>query len=125
KAEDGMIDPIKYANLQETSTDDYSQRTEYNVRDSDGTLIMIIGNEDIMDNGTKLTVNMTKKYQKPMCIISLNEEHQNINEMKILEWLMINKIQILNIAGLREQTIPGIYQQTQSFLRNLLPKTFN
>jgi len=61
KAEDGIIDPIKYANLEETSTDQYPQRTEFNVRDSAGTLIIIIGNEDTMDRGTKLTVNMTKK----------------------------------------------------------------
>jgi hypothetical protein len=82
KAEDGIIDAIKYANLEETSTDQYPQRTEFNVRDSDGTLIIIIENEDTMGRGTKLTVNMTKKHQKSLIIVNLNEEDKDINEIK-------------------------------------------
>ena len=42
-AEDGPIDP-KYE-LTETPTAEYAQRTEWNVRDSDGTVIFSIGSE--------------------------------------------------------------------------------
>jgi predicted Rossmann-fold nucleotide-binding protein len=123
KAEDGIIDPIKYVNLEETSTDHYPQRTEFNVRDSDGTLIIMNGNEDAMGRGTKLTVNMTKKHQKSLFIVNLGEEDKNLNEIKVMEWLMANQIEILNIAGPREQTTPGIYKQAETFLRSLLQKT--
>ncbi|CAF1177340.1 unnamed protein product [Rotaria sordida] len=122
KAEDGIIDPIKYANLEETSTDHYPQRTEFNVRDSDGTLIIVVGGEDAMDRGSKLTVDMTKKYEKPLFTVNLNEEDNSANETKVIEWLSTNKIEILNIAGPREETLPGIYKKAEIFLRNLLPK---
>jgi hypothetical protein len=122
KAEDGIIDPIRYANLKETSTDDYPQRTEFNVRDSDGTLIIIAGSQETMGRGSKLTVRMTKKYEKPLLIVKLNEEDMNVNEIKVIEWLSTNKIEILNIAGPREETTPGIYKQAERFLRILLQK---
>jgi hypothetical protein len=122
KAEDGIIDPIKYSNLQETSTDHYSQRTEFNVRDSDGTLIIINGDEETMGRGSKLTMNMTKKYKKPLFIPNLKENNENLNEIKIIQWISMNNIQILNIAGPREETTPGIYQLTQIFLKNFLKK---
>jgi hypothetical protein len=122
KAEDGIIDPIKYSNLEETSTDHYPQRTEFNVRDSDGTLVIIAGDESAMGAGSKLTINMAKKYKKPLFILNLNEKNENLNEIKVIEWISTNKIQILNIAGPREETTPGIYQLTQRFLTNLLQK---
>lgn len=122
KAEDGIIDPIKYANLEETSSDNYPQRTEFNVRDSDGTLIIINGEQMNMSRGSKLTVRMTKKYNKPLFIINLNENNDNLNEIKIIEWILMNNIQILNIAGPREETTPGIYNLSQQFLRSLLKK---
>jgi hypothetical protein len=40
KAEDGTIDPR--CNLQETPSGDYIQRTEWNARDSDGTVVFSI-----------------------------------------------------------------------------------
>lgn len=122
KAEDGIIDPIKYSNLQETSTDRYQQRTEFNVRDSDGTLIIINGDEETMGRGSKLTMNMTKKYKKPLFIPNLKENNENLNEIKIIQWISMNNIQTLNIAGPREETTPGIYQLTQIFLTNFLKK---
>ncbi|CAF0856534.1 unnamed protein product [Rotaria sp. Silwood1] len=122
KAEDGMIDSIKYANLKETSTDQYSQRTEFNVRDSNGTLIIGDGGEDALDRGSKLTIDMTKKYKKPLFMVNLNEEDNSVNETKIIEWLLTNKIEILNIAGPREETMPGIYKRAESVLRSLLQK---
>jgi hypothetical protein len=123
KAEDGIIDPIKYANLTETSSDNYPQRTEFNVRDSDGTLIIIGGDENaIMGRGTKLTVKMTKKYEKPLFIVYLNREDKNVNETEVIQWISTNKIEILNIAGPREETTPGIYIQAEKFLRSLLQK---
>ncbi|CAF1517121.1 unnamed protein product [Adineta steineri] len=122
RAEDGIIDSIKYANLQETSTDHYPQRTEFNVRDSDGTLIILLDSENTMGRGTKLTVNIAKKRGKPLLIVCLNEEDNSINQAKVIEWLSTNKIEILNVAGPRESTTPGVYKQAEPFLKTLLEK---
>ncbi|CAF1493067.1 unnamed protein product, partial [Adineta steineri] len=122
RAEDGIIDSIKYANLPETSTDHYPQRTEFNVRDSDGTLIILLDSENTMGRGTKLTVNIAKKRGKPLLIVCLNEEDNSINQAKVIEWLSTNKIEILNVAGPRESTTPGVYKQAEPFLKTLLGK---
>ena len=123
RAEDGIIDPVKYANLKETSTDRYPQRTEMNVRHSDGTLIIMNGSKDEMGNGTKLTIRMAEKHRKPLFIVNLSEKEENIqHESQVIEWLNANKIEILNIAGPREQTTKGIYKQAEEFLRSLLQK---
>jgi predicted Rossmann-fold nucleotide-binding protein len=52
KSEDGTI-PEKYP-LVETLNDNYSERTERNVKTADGTLILIAGNPD---RGTQLTID--------------------------------------------------------------------
>jgi hypothetical protein len=75
-----------------------------------------------MGRGSKLTMNMTKKYKKPLFIPNLKENNENLNEIKIIQWISMNNIQILNIAGPREETTPGIYQLTQIFLKNFLKK---
>src|SRR5688572_16678238 len=65
KAEDGVIDP-KYP-LQETSTDDYPQRTEKNVQDSDATLILTRGKPD---GGTALTRSLAREHKKPCKVVN-------------------------------------------------------
>src|SRR5437867_4357828 len=60
RAEDGRIDE-RYP-LQETPWDGYPQRTEWNVRDSDGTLILTCGEPD---RGTALTIELVQRKKKP------------------------------------------------------------
>src|SRR5229473_8136967 len=61
-AEDGRID-IRYQ-LQEAPSSGYPQRTEWNVRDSDGTVIFSIA--PVLTGGSKQTVNLAMKHQKPL-----------------------------------------------------------
>ncbi|UJR32490.1 hypothetical protein I4U23_019952 [Adineta vaga] len=119
-AEDGTIDPVKYANLAETSTNRYPQRTEMNVRDSDGTLIIFRGNENTMSAGTKLTTRMAEKHHKPLFIVNLDEKNESSKENQVCEWIIANKIEILNVAGPREETTPGIYKHAEGFFRKVL-----
>ena len=62
-----------------------SERTELNVRDSDGTLILSLMDNDL---GTQWTVESAKKYNKSYLILSLNSE--NIDNQFIGYLLCIN-----------------------------------
>src|SRR4051794_11040714 len=69
KAEDGVI-PDCYP-LTETSSGDYSQRTRWNIRDSDGTLILTQGEPT---GGTLLTVQVCRSTAKPYLVVDLDDD---------------------------------------------------
>lgn len=112
KAEDGTI-PAKYQ-LEETPSADYRQRTEWNVRDSDGTLILTVGP---VSGGTALTAEFAKKHDRPCLVIDLATEPAIET---IRQWIEQNRIRILNVAGPRESRQPGIYDRAAAVLRRLL-----
>lgn len=112
KAEDGTIPDI-YP-LTETPGPEYDQRTEWNVRDSDGTLLIIWGT---IVGGSLLTKNCCQHYNKPFLIVDLNEK---MNFDIVVEWLISNKIHILNVAGPRESHCEGIYKEAKLFVSELL-----
>lgn len=107
KAEDGVI--IKRYPLQETPSSGYTQRTEWNVRDSDGTLVFYISE---MKGGTLLTLQMAEKYGRPCWCIDLEKE-------KLMELPFPRPLGILNIAGSRESEAPGIYRRVYEVLHML------
>lgn len=109
-AEDGKIDP-KYP-LFETQSSMYSVRTRMNVDDSDGTLILYTG---VISNGTSLTANYAMKQEKPLLLVNISISGGSVS---ILNWIEKYEIKVLNIAGPRESTSPGIYQMTVEFLAN-------
>lgn len=111
RAMDGML-PLKYP-VKETPSPDYKQRTKWNVRDSDGTLII---NREKLEGGTAYTIEVAKKMQKPYLVIDIDTS-QNIQP--VLDWLEQYHIQVLNVAGPREEKRQGIYAQTHSFLLTL------
>lgn len=110
-AEDGLI-PISYP-LKETQTAGYDERTEKNILESDGTMVLI---QDKFDQGTSLTYNLCKKRKKPFWIQKL-ADHTNIEKFYL--WLINNKIETLNIAGPRESSSSGIYLNTLKFLEKV------
>src|SRR5438067_6879001 len=99
-AEDGPI-PDCYP-LQETPWEGYPQRTEWNVRDSDGTLILTRGEAD---RGTALTERLAKTQSKPCLVVDLA---QPWDVEAVRQWIETNHIATLNIAGPRESSSPGI-----------------
>ena len=113
RAEDGEISQ-KYP-LKETPSDDYAQRTEWNVRDSNATLIL--ANEPI-SGGTAFTRELTVRYKKPCLVISPDVPDEKIKEF--LEWVTQYKIQILNVAGPRDTSDHAIYMNALAGLRLLL-----
>ena len=94
RAEDGSI-PIHYP-LQETGSPSYPIRTEKNIQDSDGTLILTWGPPK---DGTALTIKLARVHHKPFLIIDL----LNARDIRsVRDWGKICRIKILNVAGPRE-----------------------
>ncbi|MFN6517108.1 MAG: putative molybdenum carrier protein [Nostoc sp. CreGUA01] len=111
KSEDGVINS-RY-NLTETPSDEYSQRTEWNVRDSDGTVIFSIAKE--LFGGSLFTAKLAQKYQKPCIHISKELTHINpVNEL--LLFISTYKIVTLNVAGPRVSNEPEVYEFVKSTL---------
>ena len=113
-AEDGVISP--HYPLKETESSDYEVRTEWNVRDSEGTLVL---NQGELAGGTAFTVECAKKYGKPCIIIDVKEKRKHAIS-DVIEWIEENDIKVLNVAGPRESKAPGIYRIAREFLEEML-----
>jgi len=106
--------PLIYP-LRETPSQDASQRTEWNVRDSDATLI--ITPFPVVSNGTAYTLKMIEKHKKPFVILNYDLLFPASNLIfPLTQWLKNNQITTLNIAGPRESKMPGIYRNALNFL---------
>ena len=95
--EDGPL-PIHYQ-LQEMPTAAYDARTEKNVIDSDGTLIISRGSPT---GGTDFTRKMALKHGKQLLHIdlSLGQRASDAGSL-IASWVEMNRIETLNVAGSR------------------------
>lgn len=111
-AEDGVIDS-RYA-LKETESAGYRQRTRQNVIDSDGTLILNIGE---LSDGTLATQRFAERFGKPCLVVQLESGIEGIRQA--CEWLRVHRIATLNVAGPRESKRPGIYRQAVACLNDL------
>ncbi len=111
RSEDGRI-PERY-DLVETPLADAAQRTEWNVRDSDGTLVLTIGEPT---GGTALTVRLAREHRKPCLVVELGGHP---DPEAAMAWFEEYGISVLNVAGPRESTFPGIHERAASFLGRL------
>lgn len=115
-AEDGVI-PAHYP-LDECGQAGSEERTRLNVRDSDATLILTQGKEiAALDDGTGLTVEWASRLSKPYLVVDLN---QPTDPDGVAQWLQGASILVLNVAGPRESTVPGIYRSAFEFINALL-----
>jgi len=130
KAEDGVI-PAIYQ-LAETSTEQYPPRTAMNIRDADGTLILVHGRSGFLKSrGTKLTLEMCRKQKKPYLLANPAKLDQVVEVAAWLEdlerkhqgvpgWLPeleeASKPLVINVAGPRESKAPGIHDEIVKFL---------
>src|SRR6266498_4773221 len=118
-AEDGQI-PSQYP-LIETPTSLYSERTEWNIRDADATLVLLLSATVPPDHGTSFTIEKANELQKPSKIIFLDDDIMT-NASQVLNWMNDNKVKTLNVAGPRESNCSGIYAEAYDFLNALLRK---
>lgn len=114
RAEDGIISD-RYPLMETESSTEYHVRTELNVRDSDGTCILI--QFKYMDAGTRLTQELAEKYRRP-CLVSDISDAVCVKD--IHDWIASNQIRVLNIAGPRESSCPGIESVAQEVVLELL-----
>lgn len=116
-AEDGTI-PEKYPMIELDTSESY-YRTEKNVLESDGTLIL---NKGELTEGTRLTHDFTVKYGKPSLIVQLDAD-EILKPDQIIRWLNGQYISILNIAGPRQSKFPeGIYSVAFGYLEGLFAR---
>ncbi|MEO0900298.1 MAG: putative molybdenum carrier protein, partial [Bacteroidota bacterium] len=120
KDENGEI-PSKYQFFQESDSSDNKIRTELNVLDSDGTLILAKGK---LSGGTKYTAEMALKHNKPVKYVDFTSETKVKDFIATLEWLQANNVETLNVAGPRLTEDPEIYSEAKEFLSNLLGVKF-
>ena len=102
--EDGPLS-VKY-NLLEMPTSSYPLRTEQNVIDSSGTLIISHGH---LSDGSDYTRKMAIKHNRPWLYIDLNTTPAFKAATLIISWFDENQIEILNVAGPRASKDHQIY----------------
>jgi len=121
KAEDGSISSAYQ--LTETRASSYVVRTEKNVTDSDGTLILY---RNRMSRGTALTASLTRRHVRPCLAIDIAAMQSGDSDgdwigqrvEEIHAWLIQEGIETLNVAGPRESTSTGITADAHTLLLN-------
>ena len=116
-AEDGTIDP-RYL-LRETPSRKYAQRTEWNIRDSDATVVFSLTPQ--VSGGTALTIELAKRLGKPWLLLTHDSgesaaagagdaaPHLVASAAKrLLAFLAEHHVRRLNLAGPRASQEPRI-----------------
>ena len=115
KAEDGTI-PSRYR-LSETPGAAYVQRTEWNVRDSDGTAVLSLSRT--LTGGSSKTVELAQQHGKPWIHLARNA-HAVDAANQLRRFVEEHGIRVLNVAGPRASTEPGI----GAFVLTVLDRAF-
>jgi len=115
RAEDGPI-PARYP-LTELETASYIARTRRNVAESDGTLILAPG---ALSGGTRATKNHADKTGKACLVIDTNDPDTGAQARGVRHWLEREDIRVLNVAGPRESSCPGISAIAELFVGRIL-----
>lgn len=99
-----------------------SQRTEWNVRDSDGTLVIRAGEashrdaatEDAADRGTEWAMECAKRFGRPLLVCYVLDPNA---KQQLQEWLRRFPIKVLSVGGPAESASPGIGDRAYRLLR--------
>lgn len=111
-AEDGPI-PRRYP-LAETPSAAHAQRTEWNVRDSDATLVILRGPAR---GGSRATIRFARALGRPLRVIALERAPAYA---ATTAWLGRHRVRVLNVGGPRESERPGIHGEARAYLESLL-----
>jgi len=114
--EDGPLDH-RYR-LQETPIGSYVQRTEWNIRDSDGTVIFSIS--EVLTGGSKKTLEFARKLGKPVLHLSMTGG-VSVAASALRRFIEDHGFRVLNVAGPRGSKEPEV----GSFVKAVLDKMFD
>lgn len=112
----------KYPRLKETPLPHPLQRTEWNVRDSDVTLIIVDGAGMSVSIGTRRAHQWARQHGKPQLIVDASDAEAPI---RAAAWLETQRKRFgadltLGIGGPRESEAPGIYARTRALIVAIL-----
>ena len=103
-------------NLRETATASYAERTEKNVVDSDGTLILCHGE---LSGGSDHTRSMAIRHRRTWLHIDLDRTPAFAAVQQIVAWIREHAIEVLNVAGPRASQDPRIYHGTAKIMESV------
>ena len=106
----GFRPQLKIFGAIEHSSDKYPPRTFENVKNSDATIRFA---SNFNSGGEKCTLKAIKQYNKFYIDVDKNNP---IDHSVVSDWIFRNNIKILNVAGNRETTSPGIFVFTKHYL---------
>jgi hypothetical protein len=108
-AEDGPI-PERYP-FRETASENVETRTELNVLEASGVLVLSTG---APKDGTNFTTACAKHHGKPYLEVDLDDP---IPPQDVRAWIATNRVDCLDVAGPRESHRPGfVYRAAFDFL---------
>lgn len=107
-------DLARLFDMKEHTSWEYPPRTEQNIIDSDGTLIF----GKSTSSGSRLTIKLCKKHNKPYVYYDWTRGKEIDADVKaaLVSWLEMKNINVLNVAGNRESSNPGIFKACKEFL---------
>lgn len=111
RAEDGVIPP-RYR-LREHPSPRYAARTDANVRDSDGTLLVTRG---APSGGSALTAARAAAHARPLLHVDLDAESIDVGAERVQRWLAAERVRVLNVAGPRASGCPRIADDVRALL---------
>jgi Circularly permutated YpsA SLOG family len=114
----------KYPHLRETPHPGPSQRTEWNLRDSDAALFIVDGQGLAVSVGTQHAHEWARKQRKPTLVVRTDDPGADV---EAAEWLRVQLADFgadlaLSIAGPRESEAPGIYKDAKEMIAKLLSR---
>ena len=84
------------------------------MRDSDATLILAT---EPLTGGSELTRRLAEQLGRPCLVLDPRRENAR---PPLVDWLVEHRVGVLNVAGPRESTAPGIHDHARRFLRGAL-----
>jgi len=107
----------RYPMLKQTPSREPDQRTEWNVRDSTATVLVMTLNPRVSSTGTELAKAAAERLRKAVVTIDVDDPQES---GRLAGWLAsLDADSSVNVAGPRESDCPGIYRKTLVLLNSL------
>jgi len=108
--EKGKTPMLAEYGLIESEKSDYVPRTYDNAKNGDGTIRIA---HDFNSAGELCTLKAINQYNKPYIDVNV---HNPPDHEVVAQWIIDNKIEVLNVAGNRESKVKGIHEYTVNYL---------